>query len=173
MNRRALFVCSLLLLVAPAGVAGQETFNSPDRGQVLQFLDLMHARSQMTVVLDGMAKQIRAGAEESFKKKVPDATPEQIAKLDKICDSMFASLSIDEFIDAIVPIYQKHLTKADLAAATAFYSSPAGQKILKELPSIMSESMQAGAEVGRKTMAAKSEDLDRQIADLVKESTNK
>jgi len=173
MNRRALLVCALLLLLAPAFVAAQQASDSPDRVQVLQFLDLMHARSQMTVVLDGMAKQIRAGAEESFKKKVPDATPEQLAKLDKICDSMFASLSIDDFIDAIVPIYQKHLTKADLAAATAFYSSPAGQKILKELPSIMSESMQAGAEVGRKTLAAKSEDLNRQIADLVKESTGK
>ena len=37
----------------------------------------------------------------------------------------------------------------------------------------MSESMQAGAEVGRRTMAAKSEDFDRKIAELVKESTGK
>jgi len=173
MNRRALCLCASLLLASGASLAGQQIPDSPDRAQVLQFLDLMHARSQMSQVLDGMAKQMRAAAEESFKKKVPGATAEQLAKLDKICDSIFASLSIDEFIDAIVPIYQKHLTKADLAAATAFYSSQAGQKILKELPSIMSESMQAGGEIGRKTMAAKSEDLDRQMADLVKESTSK
>ena len=173
MSRRALCLCAFMLLAASVFVAGQQTPDPPDRAQVLQFLDLMHARSQMTQVLSGMAKQMKIGAEDSFKKKVPNATPEQLAKLDKICDSIFASLSIDEFIDAMVPIYQKHLTKADLAAATAFYSSPAGQKILKELPSIMSESMQAGGEIGRKTMAAKSEDLDRQVDDLVKESTNK
>lgn len=173
MNCRSLCVCTLLLFATAGGVTGQQTSDAPDKAQVLQFLDLMHARSQMTQVLDGMAKQMRAGAEESFRKKVPDANPEQLAKLDKICDSIFASLSIDEFIDAMVPIYQKHLTKADLAAASAFYSSPAGQKILKELPSIMAESMEVGGEIGRRTMAAKSEDLDRQIADLVKESTKK
>ena len=180
MNSRRCFalIGIVLLSVLPsvnAQNAAEGTPKSPDtptREEVLQFLDLMHARAQMTVIIDGMSKQVRAGAEESFKSKVPNATAEQIAKLDKICDGVFASLSIDDFINVIVPIYQKHLTKADLAAATAYYSSPAGQKILKELPSIMSESMAAGAEVGRKTMAAKADDLDRQMAELIKESTS-
>jgi hypothetical protein len=77
---------------------------------------------------------------------------------------------MDEMVDAIVPIYQKHVSKADLAAVTAFYSSPAGQKILKELPAIMSESMQAGGEIGRRVFAAKGEELDRQLSELAKES---
>jgi hypothetical protein len=73
-------------------------------------------------------------------------------------------------VDAIVPIYQKHLTKADLTAITAFYSSPAGQKILAEMPAIMSESMQAGGEIGRRAFAAKSQQLDQEIAEFAKES---
>jgi len=172
MKMWVLILCAVALLATPFSV-GQQASDSPDRADVLQFLEMMHVRSQMKVVIDSMGQQIRAAAEEGFKKQVPNATPEQIARLDKICDSLLTSFSFDDLIDAIVPIYQKHLTKADLAAATAFYSSPAGQKILKELPSIMSESMQAGAEVGRRSMAAKSEDFERQIADLVKESTTK
>ena len=170
MKKWVLTLCAVALVAVPFSL-GQQATESPDRSDVLQFLELMHARAQMKVVIDSMSQQIRAEAEESFKKKVPNATPEQIAKLDKICDGLLSSLSLDDLIDAVVPIYQKHLTKADLAAATAFYSSPAGQKILKELPSIMSESMQAGAEVGRKSMAAKSADFERQIVELVKEST--
>jgi hypothetical protein len=136
----------------------------------MKFLDLMHARTQMEQVLAGMAKQMKQGAEEGFKQKVPDATPEQLAKVDKMFDTLFAALPMDEMIDAIVPIYQKHLTKADLAAVTAFYSSPSGQKVLHELPAIMSESMQAGGAIGQRALAAKGEELDRQLDDLAKES---
>ena len=144
--------------------------DAPDKADVVKFLDLMHARAQMEQVLSGMVKQMKSGAEDAFKQKVPDATPEQLAKVDKMVDTMFAALPMDEMLDAIVPIYQKHLTKADLNAVTAFYSSPAGQKILKELPAIMSGSMQAGGEIGRKTFAAKGEEIDRQIAELARES---
>jgi len=171
MRKVSLGVLLCCLLAAPlASRAQSDNTGVPDRAEIIRFLDLMHAREQMVQVLDGMAKQMRTGAEEEFKQKVPDATPEQLAKLDKIFDTLFASLPIDELVDAIVPIYQKHLTKTDLAAVTAFYSSPAGQKILRELPAIMSESMQAGGEIGRKAFAAKSQELDRQITELEKES---
>src|SRR5215467_12846145 len=137
MKKLVIFVC-LFLLPIPVICTAQEAANAdaPDRADVVKFLDLMHARQQMTQLLDGMAKQMRQGAEQGFKEKVPNATPEQLAKLDKICDSIFNSLPIDDLVDAIVPIYQRHLTKADLTAVTEFYSSPVGQKILKELPGI-------------------------------------
>ena len=171
--KKLLFSLGLCFLLAmPVCSAAQQTNNSdaPDKADVLKFLDLMHARSQMVQVLDGMAKQMKVGAEEGFKEKVPNATPEQLAKVDKIFDGLFASLPVDDMVDAIVPIYQKHLTKSDLSAITAFYSSPAGQKILKEMPAIMAEAMQAGGQIGQKAMAAKSQELDQQLADLAKES---
>jgi len=166
----SLGVCFLLAM--PVCSAAQQTNSSdaPDIADVLKFLDLMHARSQMVQVLDQMAKQMKAGAEEGFKQKVPDATPDQLAKVDKIFEGLFASLPVDDMVDAIVPIYQKHLTKADLASITAFYSSPAGQKILKEMPAIVAESMQAGGEIGQKAFAAKSADLEKQLADLEKQT---
>jgi uncharacterized protein len=161
-----------LLLAIPVCAVAQAASDSdaPDKADVVKFLDLMHARAQMEQVLSGMVKQMKSGAEDTFKQKVPDATPEQLAKVDKLFDTMFAALPMDDLLNAIVPIYQKHLTKADLAAVTAFYSSPAGQKILKELPAIMSESMRAGGEIGQKALAAKSEELDRQLAELARES---
>ena len=165
-------LCLLFLFGLPILSSAQTAANSevPDRADVVKFLDLMHARAQMEQVLAGMVKQMKAGAEQGFKQKLPNATPEQLAKLDKMFDSLFSALPMDEMVDAIVPIYQKHVTKADLAAVTAFYSSPPGQKILKELPAIMSESMQAGGEIGQKVFTAKGEEFDRQMTELITES---
>src|SRR5439155_13694987 len=51
------------------------------------------------------------------------------------------SMPFDEMMDAMVPTYQKHFTRGELDALTAFYSSPTGQKILREMPAIMSEAI--------------------------------
>jgi len=141
MKKLVLLMMLCFVLVVPVLSGAQQPSDSdvPDKADVMKFLDLMHAKTQMVQVLDQMAKQLRQGAEEGFKEKCPNATPEQLAKVDQLFDGIFKALPVDEMVDAIVPIYQKHLTKADLAAVTAFYSSPAGQKILKELPAIMSE----------------------------------
>jgi len=160
------------VLAVSASTVAQTPNNSdvPDKADVMQFLNIMHAKAQMVQVMEGMQKQLRLGAEQGFKQKVPEATPEQLAKVDQMFDGLFKEMPIDEMVDAIVPIYQKHLTKVDLAAVTAFYSSPSGQKILKEMPAIMSEGMQAGGEIGRRMFAERAQQLDQQIAELAKET---
>jgi hypothetical protein len=171
MKRIALLTLCFVTAVSALSAAQESSdSNVPDKAEILKFLDLVHATTQMVQVLEGMEKQMRLGAEQGFRQKVPDATPEQLAKVDQLCDRIFKTLPVDEMMDAIVPIYQKHLTKEDLAAVVAFYSSPAGQKILREMPAIMSEAMQAGGEVGRRAFAAQSQQLDQEIAALVKET---
>jgi hypothetical protein len=171
MKRLAVSILLCCVVGIPCLSAAQEV--APDKADVMKFLELMHARAQMLQVLDGMTKQMKRGAEDGFKKKVPDATPEQLAKVDRVFDNLFSSLPIDDMMDAIVPIYQKHLTKSDLAAITAFYSSPVGQKVLKELPAIMSEAMQAGGEIGRKAFDERSQEFERQVGELVNGSSTR
>jgi hypothetical protein len=43
----------------------------------------------------------------------------------------------------MIPIYQRHFSKTDVNSMTSFYSSPTGQKFLREMPAVMAESMQA------------------------------
>ena len=45
----------------------------------------------------------------------------------------------------MVPVYQKHLNKSDVDAMSAFYSSPTGRKLLREMPAMTAESMQAAS----------------------------
>lgn len=174
MKKLALSLIVGFVLAASVFAVGQQSddSNAPDRADVLKFMDLVHMKAQMIQVLEAMTKQVRFGAEQGFKNKVPNATPEQLAKVDQLFDGVFSDLPLDDMIDAIIPIYQKHLTKGDLVAITAFYSSPVGQKVLKEMPAIMSEAMDAGGEIGKKMFSARSQEFDQKIAALI-EAMNK
>lgn len=46
---------------------------------------------------------------------------------------------IDEMIADAIPVYQRHISKSDCDAVIAFYSSPAGQRLLDEVPAVMNE----------------------------------
>jgi hypothetical protein len=72
--------------------------------------------------------------------------------MNKIMDELMNQMPFDQLIEAMVPAYQKHFTKGDMEALTAFYSSPTGQKILQELPAITSESMQTALPIMRKNI---------------------
>lgn len=48
----------------------------------------------------------------------------------------------------MLPIYQKHLTEADLHGIIAFYDTPVGKKFAEKTPLITLESMIAGQEWG-------------------------
>lgn len=57
--------------------------------------------------------------------------------------------AINQLVDLILPIYQKHLTEADLLGVIAFYETPVGKKFAEKTPLITQESMLAGQEWGK------------------------
>src|SRR5881392_2702510 len=126
-------ICILVISLFVAPTLGQETASTetPTKEQVQEFLNLMQMRQRMAQMMEGMKAAQKKGAEEGFKHSIPDTTPEQLAKVDALADQMFLDLPIEEMVHAIVPIYQRHLTKTDLEAVIAFYKSPVGQKLLK------------------------------------------
>jgi hypothetical protein len=175
----ALLVCTFPAIApaqaaAPAQTASSQTGDAgttaASKEDVLKFMDLMHLRTQLTRYFDGIAKQAKLGAEDGFKLKVPNPTPQQIADVDKFADSLFEGWPIDEMLDAMVPIYQKHLTKEDLDAILAFYSSPVGQKLLREQPAMMQEGMQVGGEIGRRRIGDVGKKMDDFISKMAQDS---
>lgn len=142
---------SLLFVVMVAGAAFAQDVPAAgtpaSREDVLKLLDLLQVKARMLQITAGMKDGMRRGALEGFKQKVPNPTQEQINALNAMIDPIFEDFPTDEMIDAVVTIYQKHLTKEDLDAAITFYSSPAGQKILREQPAMTAEAMKAGQDV--------------------------
>jgi hypothetical protein len=158
-------VMAILCLFALAGFAqtNDAATSVPSKDEVLKFLEVLRIRPQLTQYLDGVAKQAKIGAKQGFKSKVPNATPEQMAEVDKFAENLFKNMPVDEMVNAMIPIYQKHLTKEDLDGILAFYASPVGQKLQREQPAMMAEAMQVGGEIGRRRLG----DMIKQMDDFV------
>src|SRR5262249_28877129 len=83
---------------------------------------------------------------DAMRKRFPKVADEEMARLDQFTSEIMKDMPIEGLLDDMVPVYQKHLSKADVDAMGAFYSSPTGQKLLKEMPSMTAESMQAAGQ---------------------------
>lgn len=67
----------------------------------------------------------------------------------KELESEFLGTSVDDLVTMLAPVYEKHLTEADLNDIIKFYHSPVGKKLAEKTPAITEESMQAGQEWGQ------------------------
>ena len=136
----------------PSFAPGSLPADAPSRDQVLTLLDLMQIRKNMAAAMESMKQIMKQGAEQSFRERVPNPTPQQLAALRGMMDDLVDGISMDEMVNAVITIYQRHLNKTDIEEMIRFYSSPVGQKLLRETPQIMQESMQAGAAIQEKRM---------------------
>jgi hypothetical protein len=123
--------------------------DAPSREDVLKLFEMLQISKTMDAVVKAAKEQSRLMAEQMIQEKVPDATAAQKKQFEDMMDDVFAEAMgpkvMSEIMDATIPVYQRHLTKSDLQAMMDFYSSPVGQKLLREQPAMVQESMQAAA----------------------------
>jgi uncharacterized protein len=163
MPKSLLAVAVLCLFVLPVGAQNQLgtrpaasvqslPADAASRDQIMTLLDLLQVRRNMTAMMENMKKVMKDSAEQAFRRKMPNPTAKQLEALHSSIDAALGDLPLDEMINAVVAVYQRHLSKTDLEELLRFYSSPVGQKLIREQPVIMQESMQAGAEIQNKRM---------------------
>jgi uncharacterized protein len=165
-SKLALCIC---VLSAAAFAQTGDPSSAPSKEEVLKFMEVLRIRPQLTQYFDVLATQAKEGADEAFRQKVPDATPAQVAEVDKFAENLFKEMPIDEMVDAMIPIYQKHLTKEDLDGILAFYASPVGLKLQREQPAMTQEGMQAGGEIGRRRLGRMMQQMDDFISKMAQE----
>jgi hypothetical protein len=122
----------------------------PTKEQLTKLFELMRVHQQvqsvLTMMQSMMQQQIRAQIKEKAD-KVPSGslTADQQAAIAKISDKYlqkaFNLFTIDELLDDMAGIYQRHVSRSDVDAMIAFYSSPAGQHLLDAQPVILKEYM--------------------------------
>ena len=152
----------ILLTSAHAGYAQEAKPKSqpPSPGKVLIIKDLL--------VITGtanLANQVIAQMIQSYKQTftdVPEAVWERLQK----------KMNAEEMIDSLVEIYDRHFSLEDLQLIVSFYKTPAGQRMIKELPSVMTEAMAVGKEWGQKKGAELFEEIKAE-QNAAKKSDNK
>jgi uncharacterized protein len=146
--RRYLTFGVLAVLLTSGAVLAQSppTGDEPaTREDVTQLFAVMKSHDQIHSIMDAMLKQQRIIMHDIIKKQYPDTSEDEFRRLDSFMDDFLKTFPLDAMIDDMIPVYQKHLSKTDVEAMTAFYSAPTGQKLLREMPAIVTDSMQAMA----------------------------
>jgi uncharacterized protein len=137
-------VCVLVLSIC----AGAQTTvsiapDAPSKEDVQKLFDVMASREQFARMMQQLFAQVRTMNREQIKKRRPEVTDEEIARMDRQSEALIKNFPLDEILKEMIPVYQRHFTKADVEGLTAFYSSPTGQKFLHEMPAVTAETMKA------------------------------
>lgn len=167
---KKIIVPILVLLCIPAtpqvtvSISGEPPASRED---ILRLFQVMQIRDQMIQVMRQVALQMRSMSREQLRKQNPHITDEELAKIDARSEQIIESVPVSDLLDDMVPVYQRHLTKGDVDAMISFYSTPTGQKILREMPAMAAEGMQALQPRMRKIM----DDTMRKVQETDKPTT--
>jgi uncharacterized protein len=136
------FSLVLSLLFASVSFGQQNAADAPaSKEDIERYMDAVHTRDLMQNMMAAMTKQMHKTVHDMLEKQ-RNLPSDFEARMDKMMDDMLKDFPVDEYLKAVTPVYQKHFTKGDVDALVTFYSSPTGQRILKELPAVSAESMQ-------------------------------
>lgn len=135
------------------------------REDVLQLFSIMQVNQQMHTMMDAMMKQQKSLIHDTARRKNPNIDQRELDRLDRMMDETVKGFPVEGLLDDMVPVYQKHLSKTDVAAMGTFYSSPTGQKLLREMPAMTSEAMQAAYGRLQQQMEAMTERIDKAMKD--------
>ncbi len=170
--KRSALALLMCLVFACASYAQQNAADAPaSKEDIQRYMDTMHMHDMMTNMRQAMKPAIHKMVHEQAKDQT-NLPANFEAQLDKTMDDSIDSLPIDDFLQAIAPVYQKYFTKGDIDALVAFYSSPTGQKVLRETPAITAEAMEASSGVMKKMMANMQQQVQGQIAQVQKQNGN-
>ena len=170
MKRIFLAFLACIAFVLP-GIAQQSPADAPaTKEDVQKYLEVMHAREMMAQTVAAMSKPMHQMIHDQYMKDKDKLPADFEARMNKMMDDMMKGFPWDEMLQSMVPVYQKHFTKGDIDAVVAFYSTPTGQKLLREMPTMMAESMQTMMPLLRKQIDAMTERMQEEVAQMIKES---
>jgi hypothetical protein len=167
--KRHVGTLAVILLAATAAFA-QQTAPAPGdtpaaKEDIQKLFEIMQIHQQMRQVMDAMMKQQTAMIDETLKKRYPQTSAEKIARANRMIAETVKDMPMDAMLEDMIPIYQRHFSKTDIDAMSTFYASPTGQKMMREMPALTSESMQASYARMQKQMDA----MTKQAEQIIKE----
>jgi uncharacterized protein len=162
-----LFVAATVLAQQPAPVIGSDAAASKE--DIQHLFEVMQIHQQMRQVMDVMMKQQSTMIHETLKNRYPQTSAERIARADQLISETMKDMPMDAILDDMIPIYQKHFSKPDIDAMSTFYASPTGQKMMREMPALTTEAMQASYARMQKQMDA----MMQRAEQIVKEDQQK
>jgi uncharacterized protein len=167
--RTVLCILICTLAMATAGVGQTVDDQTPaTREDVERYLQAIHSHDMMKQMVRAMSAPMHKLIHEQFEKDKDKLPADFEARMQKFMDDSLNEMPFDEMMQAMIPAYQKHFSKGDINSLVAFYGSPTGQKVLRELPAIMAEAMEAMTPIMRKQMDAMNDRMQKEVAAMIR-----
>ena len=168
--KRALVGLAVCLALVSICFAQQNPADAPaSKEDIQKYLDTVHTRALLDNMFGAMTQAMHRNVHDMVAKQ-PNLPADFESRMDKMMDDILKDFPVDDYLEVMIPVYQKHLSKGDVDALVAFYSTPTGQKILKELPAITTEAMQATTPLTQKLMWKAMGRAQEEIAQAMKDA---
>ena len=83
---------------------------------------------------------------------------------DSFWDEFKKDMSIEKIFALYIPVYKKYFTDSDVDELIKFYKTPAGQKMIENMPNLMNDSMKIGTDYAQA--------LDKRVNDTLNKHYN-
>ena len=135
-------ILSFALLALPASPPRAVAQGAPPADAVQAANELMAVMSADTVrqLVAGMTNQVWPAIEREVRGKSPNIEQSTLAELRTEFENIQMRYMAGVMADA-PKIYARHFTAAELRDMLAFYKTPTGQKTLKVMPQLMSDTL--------------------------------
>lgn len=164
--KRLLAIVFASALFCSFAVAQQPPADQPSREELVKMFDVLRVRQQTENVMNTVVTQMKQQLEQDIQKRYPNLTPEARAKLEGSIRDAVNLYPVNEMLDDLIPVYQKHLAKSDVEAIIGFYSSAPGQHFLDKMPAMTAEAMQTMMAKLQVRSAEYSEKVQKQADEL-------
>jgi hypothetical protein len=162
-------------MAAQAPVIAPE--NQPTDEQLSRLFEVMRTKEQMASVMKTLPAMMQQQVTSQIKTMTSKATqgttitPEQQEALDKFTrkymDKAVGLYPAEEMIADMSTIYKRHLSREDVDALIAFYTSPAGQHLLELTPAVMKEYLPMVMGRMQERSKALTEDMTRDLKEIL------
>ncbi len=171
---RRIFLAALLCFAFTVASLSQQADDTPaSRADIQTYFETMHSHDSMKQMMDAMTKSMHQLTHDQYLKNKDKLPEDYEQRMTKQMDDLLKNMPLDEMMQATIPVYQKHFTKGDVNALLAFYSSPTGQKFLRDMPAIMGESMNAMMPIMSRYMDEMQNKLQQQTDEMIQQSGKK
>ncbi len=153
--------CLLLLLVALAAWAPAQAdeLTKERRADIDQLLRVTGA----VALGKQMATPVTAQLAQNLKKMCPDIPNEVLQVLPQEVGAVFEE-NLGSLMEAVVPLYTKYFTGAEVKELIGFYSTDLGKRLVGAMPGLMQEGMQVGQRWGQSLAPASERRVKARLA---------
>lgn len=151
--------------------------------QLDKLFEVTRVRQQMAAAAQAMPQVIKQQFNrqlDEMEKDHPEMssmTGEQREAVNRIMEKFMSQAmtlyTTDEMMTDMKAIYREHLTRDDVNAITAFYSTPAGQHMLDMVPAIMQEYLPKAMTRMQEKMRPLIVEMSKEIAEVMRSQSEK